>query len=189
MAPLNANRRARLSIPVAFALAFMPWVAAAPAGAQPTSLEYAVKANYLYKFAPFVTWPASSFQNAASPFVICTIGDDAFGGLLGDAVRGQKVGGRPIILRNLTGVTSDTNCQILSIGRSAPQGAADIIAAVAGQPVLTVTDRSRGVDGGMIQFVMQGGRVRFQIDEAAAKGNGIGISSKLLGLALNVNRR
>jgi hypothetical protein len=41
----------------------------------------------------------------------------------------------------------------------------------------------------MIQFVNQGGRIRFQIDDGAAKANGLAISSKLLGLAIAVDRK
>jgi len=36
--------------------------------------------------------------------------------------------------------------------------------------------------------VMVAGRVRFRIDQAAAQDCGIAISSKLLGLAVSVNR-
>jgi hypothetical protein len=35
-----------------------------------TSLERAIKATYLWKFAPFVEWPASVFKSPDSPFVI-----------------------------------------------------------------------------------------------------------------------
>ncbi len=77
------------------------------------------------------------------------------------------------------------NCQILFLGKAA---AAELPHGVAGQPVLTVTDRSRGGSGGIIQFVMQGSRVRFAVDIAAANSAGIQISSKLLGLAVEVAR-
>src|SRR3546814_6650305 len=65
----------------------------------------------------------------------------------------------------------------------------DILSGKAARPILTVTDRSKGVAGGMIEFVMQGGRVRFQIDERAARASGLRISSKLLGLAIAVEDR
>jgi hypothetical protein len=51
-----------------------------------------------------------------------------------------------------------------------------------------VSDRSRGGSGGIIQFVMQGSRVRFAVDMVAANTAGIQISSKLLGLAVEVAR-
>lgn len=156
--------------------------------AQPVSLEYAVKANYLYKFAPFVDWPPQAFQTPASPFVICLIGAEAFGNVLDDAVRKQKVGNHPIQIKHLTAAPSGGDCHMLYIGRSTALSAGDVLASVAGQPVLTVTDQSRGILGGMIEFLMDGGRVRFQIDEAGARASHIAISSKLLGLAVTVHR-
>jgi len=62
------------------------WFAAAPTHAQ-DSLETAVKATYLYKFAPFVTWP-----QRPGPFVICVVGRDPFGPVLDQAVAGQRAG-------------------------------------------------------------------------------------------------
>jgi hypothetical protein len=41
----------------------------------------------------------------------------------------------------------------------------------------------------MIHFVTQGGRVRFQIDEGTARASGLKISSKLLALAVAVDRK
>jgi len=54
--------------------------------------------------------------------------------------------------------------------------------------VLTVTDGGRGGDVGIIQFVMEDGHVRFDIDEAAARASGLSISSKLLSLAVSHRR-
>jgi hypothetical protein len=53
---------------------------------------------------------------------------------------------------------------------------------------LTVTDQASGSSGGIIQFILQDGRVRFAIDAAAAQASGVPISSKLLALALSVRR-
>jgi hypothetical protein len=156
------------------------------AAAADVPLEYAVKASYLYKFAPFVQLPANAFGGPNEPFTICLVGQDPFGRMLDDAVRGQRVGGRPIAIRRIDAIKAGVTCQILFAGSA--EGAEDILRAVARQPVLTVTDRSRGVVGGMIQFVMVGGRVRFVIDQGAAQASGIEISSKLLGLAVSVAR-
>lgn len=155
------------------------------AGAADMPLEYAVKASYLYKFAPFVQWPPATFENPTAPLAICIAGHDPFGPALGEAVRGQRVNGHPIVVRHVETVRPGMACQILFVGGG---DAEEDLHAVAHEPILTVTDRSRGGVGGMIQFVMVGGRVRFTIDQAAAQDSGIAISSKLLGLAVSVNR-
>lgn len=155
------------------------------AHAAPLPLEYAVKASYLYKFAPFVQWPPATFEAPGTPFTICVAGQDPFGPALAEAVRGQRVNGRTIVVRRIETAHTDLSCQILFVSG---EDTKDILQAVAHEPVLTVTDRNRGGTGGMIQFVMVSGRVRFTIDLAAAQNSGIAISSKLLGLAVSVNR-
>lgn len=159
----------------------------APASAvEGGSLEYAVKATYLYKFADYVDWPAQAFASANSPLNLCIIGDDPFGAALDNAVRGQQVAGRPVVVHRLKNLVRDPICQILFVGGSDPQRA-QYLAAVRGSNVLTVTDsQEAGGAAGIINFVLRDNRVRFDIDLQGAAQNGIGISSKLLKLAVNV---
>lgn len=169
--------------------ALLACIAAQPApavAAAEVPLEYAVKANYLYKFAPFVRWPPASMARGA-PFTICLIGETGFGAVLDRAVRGQAVDGHAIAVRRVSSAAGLGNCQILFVGRTAQSAA--ILRAAAAYPILTVTDHERGAGGGMIDFILQRGRVRFAIDDAAARASGLQISSKLLGLALAVNGR
>jgi len=50
--------------------------------------------------------------------------------------------------------------------------------------ILTVSELDRFIQsGGIINFVMEGNKVRFEINDAAAKQVGLRISSKLLNLA------
>jgi hypothetical protein len=150
--------------------------------------EYAMKANYLTKFAPFVEWPARTFAATDSPLRICVAGTDPFGPLLADIVKGQQVQGHPVTIDHPADPAAAAQCHILFVGQSDDHPAADMLRAMAGKPVLTVTDRSRGVPGGMIQFVQLEGRVRFIIDAASAEASGVQISSKLLELAVMVQR-
>lgn len=174
---------------VAFAIMVAGAAVARPNGAQAASLETAIEATYLYKFAPFIEWPGG-LAPASDDFLICVVGDDPFDGNLDRAVAGEHVGTRPIVLRRLGDATPQTVCDIMYVGGSPRQNVASALAAIAGLPVLTVTDRSRnGGPAGIINFVVQNDRVRFEIDEAAATRNGLRISSKLLSLAVSVRRR
>ena len=155
-------------------------LAAVAAPAQAATLEYAVKANFLYKFAPFVGWPAQALAGAG-PFRICVAGSDPFGAALDTAVRGQRVGGHVIVINRVQRGAALTGCHILFVGGAA---SAEALRTVAGQPVLTVADDHEGAIGAMIQFVLRGGRVRFTIDRAAAAASGLDVSSKLLDLAV-----
>jgi len=155
------------------------------AGAQEPP-ELAVKAAFLYKFGPFVSWPAASFDSPSSPFSLCIVGDDPFGPMLDGAVANQRVGGRPIVVRRMAKADRKAPCQILYAGGS-PPNVKDTLQAVAGSPVLTVTDWP--APPGIVAFVMDQGRVRFRLDDQAAADNGLVISSKLLDLAVSVTAR
>lgn len=154
-----------------------------------TSIEYAVKASYLYKFAPFIEWPPQAFPSASSPLNICVAGEDPFGPILDDLTRNQQLDTHPIVIKRMSKVEDGLDCQILFIGHSTTQSPAEMLRVVSHQPVLTVMDQGHGAEGGIIQFVLRDGRVRFDIDAAAAATSGVTISSKLLDLALSQRRR
>ena len=161
---------------------------AAPAAAQTRDLEYPVKATYLYNFGPFVEWPARAFEGGRVN--LCVVGADPFGAVLDRAIAGQQIAGRPVTVRRLERVGPGSGCHILYVSGSAKQSTAEALRAVQGTSVLTVTDSARSGDTrGIIHFVVQNNRVRFHIDERAAARNGLGISSKLLSLAISVRGR
>jgi hypothetical protein len=149
------------------------------------SLEYAVKATYLYKLAPFVNWPPQEFASPSAPFHICVVGQNPFGEFLTTAVAGRRYGTHPFQVRTLETLGPDEDCQIAFIGHQKAEKVHEALAAVSGQPVLTVTDAA-AMDQAIVQFVIDRGRVRFQIDTGAAARNHITISSKLLNLAMAV---
>ena len=80
---------------------------------------------------------------------------------------------------------SAAGCQILFVGRSDAAGRV-LLAQAAQRPVLTVTDRSAGSRGGIIEFVPTGGNVRFSIHRRAAEERQLMLSSKLLAVAASV---
>jgi hypothetical protein len=160
------------------------------AAAEGDSLEYAVKAAYLYKLGDYVEWPASAFETPTSAVSICVAGEDPFGSTLDTSVAGQRIAGHPIAIRRLRVVDRNSGCRILYVGGTDQQRIAQALDAVRGTPVVTVTDSARGADaGGIIHFVVKDNRVRFTIDDQAASLNGLTISSKLFSLALSVRPR
>jgi hypothetical protein len=161
------------------------WAAASAHGAD-RSLEHAVKATFLYKFASFVEWPPGSFQSEVSPFHLCIVGADPFGGATQTAARGQTVGRHPVVVRRLQRVAAQPQCHAVFISGSAVQDAEEVLQALAGEPVLTITDSALGTAPGVIHFVIADDRVTFDIDNVAAARQRLVISSKLLALARRV---
>jgi len=179
---MTAPRRS-LPVVVAALLALSPAHTALSASAQGDTLEYAVKAAYLYKFTPFIDWPASAFAAPTSPFYVCTLGGDPFGASLDRALAGHLVGDHPIKVRRLQAADGAGDCHILYLAENRAHAAEATLSKLRGAPVLTVTDQGLGVSGQIVQFVVKGGHVRFTIDAAAAAANHVSISAKLLSLA------
>lgn len=178
-------REGRIIAILLIAVGALGGLAATPAMAQAagSNLEYAVKANYLVRFAAFVEWPPRAFQGPAAPVVICVAGRDPFGATLDRAARGQTAFGRSLAVRRPATREAAADCHILYIG----DGAGSMIAATAGQSgTLVVTDAASGPERGMIHFVVSEARVRFHIDKRSAMRGGLTISSRLLNLALTV---
>jgi hypothetical protein len=154
------------------------------ARAQGTS-EYDLKAAFLYNFTKFVDWPPSAFPDAGSSLKICVLGEDPFGrSLKALAGENEEVGGRKLTVISKESLPRPGGCQVLFISRSEQERLPQILAAVKGAPVLTVGDSRGFLDhGGIINFILEGSKVRFEINPEAADRVGIKISSKLLRLA------
>lgn len=162
---------------LAMLLAVRPEVTAAPV----PSREFQIKAVFLFNFAQFVEWPPRAFADAQAPLVIGVLGEDPFGSLLDETVRGEKMGSHPLVVRRYRHVADIADCHILYISRSETDRLEPIMAALAGRSVLTVGDmESFARHGGMVRFVMENHRTRLKINVEAARAADLTISSKLL---------
>lgn len=149
--------------------------------------EYEVKAAFLLNFTKFIDWPPAVFAESGSPFNICVLGKDPFGNILDRLVEGEKVAGHPLTVRKIAQTPSEPKCQIIFIDESAkdvPQ-----ILKAAGTGTLTVGEGDRFIrEGGMIAFVVENHRVRFDINRTAAEAAELKLSSRLLGVARFVQK-
>lgn len=155
-----------------------------------TPNEYTVKAAFLFNFAKFVEWPAEAFASPASPVVIAVLGRDPFGPMLDEMTHDERVNGREIVVRRVKWDDNLGGAHILFVGSSEARRMPQLLDRLGGTSVLTVGEYdefARG--GGMIHFVTQNYRVRFEINARAASNAGLKISSKLLSLATIVEPR
>lgn len=154
------------------------------------SLEFAVKAAFIYKFASYVDWPTSSFTSPTSPFLICAIGDDRVSALMDQAAAGQQVNTHPITVKHLQHATPDSGCDVAYVASADRQAVASNLEVLRKAPVLTITDADQTPDAiGIIAFTVRDNHVRFNIDDELASTDGLVISSKLLSLANSVKPR
>ena len=184
MALLTRLAGGGLAVAVAAGLLVCPAAAQTP-GPSPT-LEDEIKAAYLYNFTKFVEWPALAFPKTPSPFVICVAADASFERAVDRIVTGEKIGDRALRLVHVDG-DDVAGCHVLFVGRSQQERAPRLLAAIGTAPVLTVSDAPRFLQqGGMILFVLENNRVRFDINVRAADRAGVRVSSKLLRVARRV---
>ena len=171
--------RARAPLAAVAVLAVAGLLGGRSAVAAPTAQQ--VEAVFLFYFSQFVDWPPRAFAGERSPIVIGVLGTDPFGGALDQAVAGEQVNGRPIVVRRLKSIDEATGCHILYISSSESPQLPQILSTLKGRSVLTVSDLGDFVQsGGMIRFGLVDQRVRLFINARAAQAAGLTLSSKLL---------
>ena len=149
------------------------------------SLEYQVKAAFLLNFTKFIEWPATE-SAAGTPFFICILGEDPFGGALEKIVEGETVQGRKPAVQRIQRYQAQP-CSIVYAGRQEKE--LNNFLAGLGRGVLTVGEGEQFVrEGGMIAFAIENRRVRFDVNQTAAAKGGLRISSKLLNVARSVEK-
>jgi hypothetical protein len=151
--------------------------------------EYQLKAAFLYNFAKFVEWPAQTFKGPADPIVICIFGQNPFGNILNETITGKVVGGRTLEVRQISESQSVQGCPILFVSAAASKRFRAIAGTLKGSGVLSVGEADGFIsDGGIVNFKVEHGNIRLEINIAAAECSQVYISSKLLSLAQVVRR-
>jgi YfiR/HmsC-like len=150
--------------------------------------EYEIKAAFLFNFAKFIDWPASSFKSPTSPFAICILGRDPFGSILDTALQGRMIGGRPLLILRLKDTAEARQCQMAFVSSSENSHLAKILEDLRGLHVSLVGEADGfAASGGTIQFTIDENHVRFTINTDAADRAGLKFSAKLLALATIVH--
>jgi YfiR/HmsC-like len=148
---------------------------------QPT--DYQIKAVYLINFARFIEWPDKGAPEDEF-FTVCVLGHDPFGKTLDMTLAGEKIAGRSVVAKRISTPQDSVNCRILFVS-SIETGWVNRMAETASkQGVLTVSDMPHFASrGGMIEFVTDDKRVRFEVNLTAAQRAGLTLSSELLKVA------
>jgi len=148
--------------------------------------EYQIKAGFLYKFLLFAEWPEEAYPEPDDTIIIGIIGKDFFGNAFAP-VEGEIIDGRKLIVRKFKEDVSTATlekCHILFISSSLKKKISKILKSLNECPVMTVSEvKWLTQTGGMINFIIKGNRVGFEINMSAAERVGIKFRSKLLRIA------
>lgn len=162
------------SLAVTFVL-FLPSTLRAQGAAQ---REYEIKAAYLYNFIKYVDWPSYG-----DTITIGVLGSNPFGNALAP-LNGKIVKGRRLTIRQVDSLRDAQRCQIIFVSSSERSRLQEIFDNLKPARVLTVGEMQGFADGGgIINFVEENNKVRFEINAEAARQAGLNISSELLKLA------
>ena len=171
--------------------------------------ERKIKAAFLYNFIKFVEWPKEKMPDNDEPVVIGVVGmadsTKAF-----TAIAKKEVKGKKIIVKQFMDLCDSTKksnesksrekwnrdmkslkkCHIVFVSKCkslSKNDTAVLIDALKGTPVLTVGERPDFLkSGGIVNFLMQEKKIRFEVNLDSAKQNKVIIRSKLLKLAKRV---
>jgi len=144
--------------------------------------EYEVKAAFLLNFTKFVEWKPDAFTDANSPLEICILGPDLFGSTIDSTVANETIHNRRLVVRRISEVPPAKSCQVVFITRTG-RGLRGILRKIS-PGVLTVGEADDFIaSGGMIRFMVDDRRVRFEIARGVVERMGLQMSSQLLKVA------
>ena len=176
---MNRSRRCRAvwALAIAGALAAGGSLSASQDATAPE-----LKAAFLLNFARFTIWPDNALPIGA-PLMFCVSGDDRIADAIEELARRQQIQDRAILVHRVKADVAAV-CHLLyssagQLGRDRP-----LLRTLAASPVLTVSDSPEFTKaGGIVNFYVDNGKMRFAMNPKAAERAQLKISSKLLNLA------
>jgi hypothetical protein len=171
----------------------LAWVAAgalqALGASRDVSKEYEIKAAFLYNFTKFVEWRADHFETSTEAITIAVCGPNRFGDELQKIVKGRQVNGREIVVKFAEAADEALDAELAFVGAIAEERVAETVQTLNAAGIVTVGEtRAFAEAGGMIVFVLEGDKVRFEIEVGEAERRGLKISAQLQKLAKTVRR-
>ena len=156
-----------------------------PAG-QTLEAEHQLKAAFVSKLPQFTDWPEATLDGLQR-VELCVARPNPFGTSLRELIAGERLGTRPLVVREVDSPQDLDACQLLFVANQSPRERRGLLDRARTLPILTVGDADTFIDeGGIVALRMVNGRVRFDINVEAANQAGLRLSSQLLQLALSV---
>ena len=144
--------------------------------------EVRLKGAFIFNFARFTDWPSDALSSASVS--ACVIGDHGISDALVQAVSGQRLSGRPVVVSFVDPQGPIPSCQVLFVSGVDRTRLAEIVMRLRETPVLTVSDDDAFLRlGGIIQIFIESGKMRFRINPRSARRARLQLSSRLLALA------
>ena len=140
-----------------------------------------IKAAMIYNICKFVTWPEDP---ADDDFVLGLVGVGD-GGPDFKIVAGKPIHEHPLTIIEVTSPADLRRCRVVFVADAQHLG--ELHASARKLSLLTIgDDPGFAAGGGIVELVYDESRLRFIVNQAAARGHGLELSSQLLKIAKKV---
>ena len=139
-----------------------------------------LKSAFIYNFAKGTEWPASY---KSGDFVIGILGKTPVSGELKKIAGARKIGAQKMTIKEFASAGSISKCHVLFVS----EGSSGELASAVGKvgSTLIITEKSGLTkSGSAINFVLQGSKLRFEMNKANATSKKLKISGALEKMAL-----
>jgi len=146
-----------------------------------TDEQYKVETAFIYQFTNYITWPPESEKDA---FVISVVGDSRLTRSLEELAKVKTVKDKKMVIHQITDSSQLKKSDIVVIGSSNEKLLEEISKKTKGMHALVISfNEGAATKGSMINFYLDEGRIRFEINRAALEAEKLQASSQLLKLA------
>lgn len=151
--------------------------------------EYDLKALFIERFTRFVEWPAeSSITDTTKPFVVGVIGKNPFGTGIEKIYSALRIQNKKITIRYISRLQEIDQCYLLFISDETHQNLSQILNYTKDKPILTISDTEGYAQKGVyINFYIEKGKLRFEINQSAVKQSKLKVSYMLMQHAKIIN--
>jgi len=145
--------------------------------------EDTLKSQFILNFARFTTWPSAAFASPSSPLVVGFVGAPELANVFEKLATGKNINGRELKAKKFDSAAAlDDSCHVV-VAAPGPLGRA-VAAKVKGKHVLLVGQDAGFLEaGGIINLIVDGGKISFEINLAPAHAASLELDPKLKTLA------
>lgn len=146
--------------------------------------EYSIKTLFIYNFTKYIEWPSADKKNV---FEINVIGESDILKPLQELARNKKINQKTIVI-NVIEAESEVPGDIIFIPFQSSKKLGTVLKTCKGKNTLVITEApDLALKGATINFKMVENRIRFELNQAAAKNSGLKLSNQLVELSIPVN--
>lgn len=151
--------------------------------------EYQVKAAYLLNFARSAQWPPGFLPDDNTPLIIAVFGgDEEFVNALKGIVAGKVIGTHPIAVKHLRAGDNPTAFHLVFFRASERKNTPAVIATLKENNSLLVGEDPAFLrDGGMINLILDKGKIQFEVAQTALDQSNIHFSAMFLSRAKTIS--